>query len=182
MISDLKIEHLAAHPEVLPELRQWFETEWASYYGATGPGDADHDLRSFANRGSLPVGIVAFQNGFLCGVAALKVDSIASHSHLSPWAAAGLVKPSMRGKGIGTRLLAALEEEARKLGFAHIYCGTSTANSLLERFGWDLLERIVHEGDKLGIYHKSLQQGDADGACLSGITGTARSERRNRRT
>lgn len=156
MISDLKTEHPAAHPEALPELRQWFETEWASYYGATGPGDAGPDLESFAHRGSLPVGIVALQSGVLCGVAALKVDSIASHRHLSPWATAGLVKPSMRGQGIGSRLLAALEEEARSLGFAHIYCGTSTANSLLERFGWDLLERIEHEGDKLGIYRKAL--------------------------
>lgn len=156
MTGEVKIEQLAAHPEALSELRRWFETEWASYYAASGPGDAEQDLRAFAHRGSLPVGIVALQDGLLCGVAALKADSIASHSHLSPWAAAGLVKPSMRGKGIGARLVGGLEEEARSLGFARIYCGTSTAGSLLERCGWELAERIIHEGEDLGLYSKAL--------------------------
>ncbi len=147
---------LAAHPEAVPLLREWFEAEWPSYYGASGPGDALRDLQAFANRGSLPVGVVAFREGSLCGVAALKAESIASHRHLTPWAAAGLVKPSERGQGIGSRLLAALEQEARNLGYRQIYCGTSSAQTLLQRCGWQLVETIVHEGENLGIYSKAL--------------------------
>ncbi len=150
------IEPLALHPEALPVLRQWFEEEWASYYGPDGPGDAQRDLMAYANRGSLPVGVVAFRDGVLCGIAALKADSIASHRHLAPWAAAGLVKASERGQGIGAQLLAALEQEARNLGFDQIYCGTSTAESLLTRCGWQLHEHILHEGEGLGIYRKAL--------------------------
>ena len=127
-------------------LQLWFETEWPSYYGTRGPGDARLDLQAFANRGSLPVGVVAFRGGEVCGVAALKAESISSHRHLSPWAAAGLVPPSERGQGIGAQLLAALEREARNLGFQHIYCGTSTAESLLQRSGWQLIE----QPDRLG--------------------------------
>ena len=89
-------------------------------------------------------------------MAALKAESIASHRHLSPWAAAGLVRPSDRGQGIGTHLLAALEQEARNLGFRHIYCGTSTAESLLQRCAWQLIERIIHEGQGLALYRKAL--------------------------
>jgi len=37
--SNLRIEHLADHPEVLPTLRKWFEAEWEPYYGPNGPGD-----------------------------------------------------------------------------------------------------------------------------------------------
>jgi GNAT superfamily N-acetyltransferase len=140
----------------VPLLREWFEAEWPSYYGASGPGDALRDLQAFANRGSLPVGVVAFREGSLCGVAALKAESIASHRHLTPWAAAGLVKPSERGQGIGSRLLAALEQEARNLGYRQIYCGTSSAQTLLQRCGWQLVETIVHEGENLGIYSKAL--------------------------
>lgn len=156
MNSIVKIEQLAMHPEALPPLRHWFETEWPEYYGAGSPGDAQNDLQSFANHDRLPIGVVAFQDGELCGVAALKADSIASHSHLSPWAAAGLVKSSERGKGIGAQLIDALEKQARNLGFPYIYCGTSTANSLLERCGWELMENIIHEGHQLGIYRKAL--------------------------
>lgn len=154
--NSLCIEPLAAHPEVLPALQRWFEAEWPLHYGAGGPGNAQRDLQAFANRGSLPVAVVAFHEGKPCGVAALKAESIASHRHLSPWAAAGLVQPHARGQGIGARLLAALEQEARNLGFPHIHCGTSTAESLLRRCGWQLIEHIAHEGQRLGVYRKAL--------------------------
>lgn len=156
MNETVVIEPLALHPEVLPVLQEWFEAEWASYYGASGPGDAQGDLQAFANQGSLPVGVVAFREGRVCGVAALKAESIATHRHLSPWAAAGLVRPSERGQGIGAQLLVALEQEARNLGFRYIYCATSTADSLLQRCGWELIERIIHEGQGLAIYRKAL--------------------------
>lgn len=156
MDTTIIVEPLAAHREALPRLEEWFKQEWPSYYGSGGPGDARWDLLSFANLGSLPVGVVALRDGKVCGVAALKAESIASHRHLCPWAAAGLVEPALRGQGIGTRLLHALEAQARALGFRRIYCGTSTSTSLLERCGWELMERIVHEGEDLGVYSKVL--------------------------
>jgi GNAT superfamily N-acetyltransferase len=157
MPPGLSIEPLSQHPWAIPVLREWFEAEWPSYYGAGGPGSALLDLQAFAHQGRLPMGVVAMHNGdTLCGVAALKSTSIASHAHLTPWAAAGLVHPSMRGQGIGRLLLGALEQEARKLGFNRIFCGTSTAETLLQRCGWRLLESTIHEGVRLGIYCKAL--------------------------
>jgi GNAT superfamily N-acetyltransferase len=150
------IDSLAAHPEALPVLERLFKTEWPSYYGADGPGDAALDLRSFCNRGSLPVGVVALRNGHVCGVAALKSQSISSHRNLSPWAAAGLVEPSERRRGIGGLLLTALEHEARALGFRFIYCATNTAESLLLRNEWQFVECTVHDGEELRIYSKPL--------------------------
>jgi GNAT superfamily N-acetyltransferase len=154
--GSVSFEPLAEHRELLPILQQWFEAEWPSYYCADGPGDAQRDLIAFANRGSLPVGILAFRNGSVCGIAALKAESIATHKHLSPWAAAGFVVLSERGQRVGTGLIAALEQEARTLGFRHIYCATSTAESLLRSSGWQFLERIVHDNEPLGIYRKAL--------------------------
>lgn len=88
------------------------------------------------------MGVIALQSGILCGVAALKRESIASHAHLSPWAAAGFVHPSVRRQGIGALLLAALEHQARELGFRRIHCGTSSAQALLEACA-DALRRRV---------------------------------------
>lgn len=156
MPQGFSIEPLAQHQQAIAVLREWFEAEWPSYYGAGGRGSALSDLQACANEGSLPVGVVALRAGSVCGVAALKAESIASHLHLSPWAAAGLVHPSMRGQGIGSLLLGALEEQARKLGFTRIFCGTSTAQSLLQRCGWQLLENINHEGKSLGVFNKAL--------------------------
>ena len=152
----MQIEPLASHPEVLPQLQVWFELQWPDYYGTAERGSAEQDLRIYSNRKGLPYGVVAFRDGLVCGVAALKADSIASHAHLSPWAAAGLVRRELRRQGIGEQLVLALERHARTLGFSRIYSGTSTADALLQRIGWQLLERVDHEGQALRIYEKAL--------------------------
>lgn len=152
----ITIEPLAHHKDLLPLLEQWFITAWPNWYGPAGPGDARHDLNNFARRGTLPTGLLAFMDGNVCGVAALKADSIESHAHLTPWAAAGLVAPHLRGQGIGARLLGALEDKARRLGHTHIHCATATAESLLLRCGGEVLERIHHDGQRLGVFRKAL--------------------------
>ena len=117
MSPDLRIGYLADHPEALPTLERLFESEWAAYYGADGPGNAQQDLAAYSNRGELPLGLVAFMGSEPCGVAALKADSISSHKHLTPWVGGGMVAPQFRRQGIGARLVSALEEVARNLGF-----------------------------------------------------------------
>jgi GNAT superfamily N-acetyltransferase len=156
MDRTLRVEWLADHPEVLPILREWFETEWEAYYGPAGPGNAQQDLAAYASRCALPIGVIAFWENQLCGVAALKPASIATHSHLAPWAAAGLVSPPYRRRGIGTTLVRALEDLARHLGYARIYCGTSTASRLLKRRGWHIMDRVTDDGENVAIYQKTL--------------------------
>jgi N-acetylglutamate synthase-like GNAT family acetyltransferase len=41
-----------------------------------------------------------------------------------------------RGKGIGTSLIGAIEDEPRRLGFSAIYVSTDSAVSVLLRRGW----------------------------------------------
>ena len=62
----------------------------------------------------------------------------------------------LRGRGIGQQLVFALEERAKAMGFDRIYCATGTAEGLLQRSGWRLSERIIHEGEALGVYEKAL--------------------------
>jgi GNAT superfamily N-acetyltransferase len=155
MPNKLVIDPLGRHPQALAELVDMFEAEWPEWYRC-GRGSAQADLQAYSNQNTLPVGVLALSDEQVCGVAALKAESIASHPHLSPWAAAGLVKSAMRGQGIGLQLLLALEEQARLLKFKRIYCATSTADTLLERAGWQVLERIRHEGKALTIYEKLL--------------------------
>jgi GNAT superfamily N-acetyltransferase len=100
--------------------------------------------------------VVAFYENELCGVAALKSESITTHSHLGPWAAAGLVSPVYRRRGIGSALVRALEETARSLGYTQIYCGTRSANRILERRDWQFMEQVTYNGEEVSIYQKAL--------------------------
>jgi GNAT superfamily N-acetyltransferase len=152
----VRIGYLVDHPEVLPTLERLFQSEWAAYYGGAGPGNAHQDLVAYSNRSQLPVGVVALLGSEPCGVAALKADSISTHKHLTPWIGGGMVAPQFRRHGIGARLISALEDVARNLGFTTVYSGTSTANSLLIREGWRFMEAVQHDGEVVSIYEKAL--------------------------
>lgn len=151
------VRALREHPEHCAFFAAAFEAEWPTWYGPGGPGDAMADLLSFANgQGAIPVGVVALErNGEPIGVAALKATSVPSHSHLTPWAAAGYVAPAWRRQGVGALLLEALLREAARLGHATVFCATSTSASLLERQGWHLLESVRHEGHALQVFRSS---------------------------
>lgn len=156
MVDSVTLSRLADHAELLPILEAWFASEWPSWYGLGGRGNAKKDLLSYSNRGCLPVGLVALRGNELCGIAALKSEPFPSHPHLSPWVGAALVDPSLRRQGIGAKLIQGLESEAKVLGYRRAYCATGSAASLLERCNWRLIERVQHEGEQLSVYEKAL--------------------------
>ena len=99
--------------------------------------------------------MVVFEGQVPIGAGALKAQSIPSHSHLSPWAAAGYVLPPHRGRGVGAVLLQGLVAKAQALGYIHVYCGTSTAENLLTRSGWLPLETTSLEGKLLTVFRSA---------------------------
>ena len=139
----------------MPLLASWFIEEWPEWYGQGGRGNALADLNAFAtSQWELPIGFIAFDENSPVGVAALKAESLPTHRHLCPWAAAALVLPSHRGRGIGAELLGVVVRHAATLGYHRVYCGTATAIALLRRSGWSELEVIQHEGESIVIFSK----------------------------
>lgn len=156
MTSPVAIEPLARHRNLMPLVAQWFTSEWPLWYGPGGQGDVTNDVEAFAtSEATLPVGMVIYENLVPVGAGALKAKSIASHPHLCPWAAAGYVLPLYRGRGIGALLLQGLVAKAQALGFERVYCGTSTAERLLSRAGWQPVEVIEHSGKPLTIFQSA---------------------------
>lgn len=150
------VSPLTQYREFVPLLSSWFVEEWPEWYGPGGRGNAVADLTAFATSESkLPVGFIALEKSGPVGVMALKAESLPTHRYLCPWAAAGLVLPSHRGRGIGAQLLGVLVQQASALGYPRVYCGTATAVSLLCRSGWSELETIQHEGEAIAIFSKA---------------------------
>ncbi len=156
MSPTLTVEPLARHRDWLPLLAEWFVSEWPGWYGPGGEGNLSLDLETFAaSETSLPIGFVALMDNKPIGAGALKAESIPSHKHLTPWAAAGYVLPSSRGRGIGAALLKSMLVHAQSLGHKHVYCGTSTAESLLLRSGWVAIEVTQHAGKALTVFRSA---------------------------
>jgi GNAT superfamily N-acetyltransferase len=137
--NNLNIGLLADHVDVIPALVEWFESEWEPYYGPSGPGDADVDLRAAAKRTSLPICLVAFVGDELVGTIALKEASI-SHPELKPWGAAMLVHTAWRRRGVGGALVEASETLARDQGCSRLYMSTDAANSILKARAWKAID------------------------------------------
>jgi GNAT superfamily N-acetyltransferase len=156
MPSSVVVAPMAEHHAHLPLVAEWFVSEWPNWYGPGGPGNVSADVAAFAESETiLPVGVLAFLKGRPVGAGALKAESITSHKHLSPWAAAGYVVPELRGQGIGSALLASLVAKGRAMGYETIYCGTSTAQSLLMRCGWQAIDSMVVEGKQLTVFRSA---------------------------
>ncbi len=118
-------------------LAEWFIEEWTPWYGPAGQGDAVADLAACKNRDALPLCLLALNaEGEVLGTAALKADSVGSAHAAGPWLAALLVGQPYRGKGIATALVAAVENEAARMGFDAIYTSTDSAEGLVTRRGW----------------------------------------------
>lgn len=149
---------LRRRPEFCAFFAQQFESEWPKWYGPGGQGNAREDLEAFANsEGNVPVGVAAIDEADSpIGIAALKAVSIATHTHLGPWATAGYVVPDHRRAGIGAQLLSALLAEAQRLGFHTIYCATASAVTLLEREDWRQIDAVVHDGETQFVFSKAV--------------------------
>jgi GNAT superfamily N-acetyltransferase len=152
----LQIAPLSEHRTWVPSLALWLEREWPDWYGPDGPGDAADELNEAADPDRLPVAVVALLGGVPCGISTLRTtDAAAAQTGYGPWVGGGLVRDDLRGRGIGARLLEAMADEARRLGFATIYCSTRRAQRLLERGGWTPIGTITHEGAPLAIYRRT---------------------------
>ena len=153
MTQRVIIERLSEHRDLVPLVASWLQAEWPDWYGTSGKGSAHEDVLEYAGAGkTIPFGVVAFRDGVPCGFGALKNDAIPPGSDRGPWVGAGYVLPELRGQGIGALVLRALTGEARRLGFLHVYCGTSTSTSLLRREGWRELEVVPHEGAQVVVF------------------------------
>lgn len=154
---DIEVRYLVEVPTALPILAQWFKEEWGPYYGPTGTGNAEADLKASCQRDELPIGFVAVSNeDEVLGTIALKSSSI-SHHHLGPWAAAFLVGKDHRRRGVGYTLIAHLEDVARRLGFESVYMSTDGATSIVERRGWRQFDKAESLRGPVRVYEKQLQ-------------------------
>ena len=161
----VRILHLLDAREAMPTLVRWFEEEWAPWYGPSGPGDAESDLAACRGRDMLPICLVALDaENEMLGTAALKTESVGSELGFGPWLAAFLVGREHRGRGVGAALVAAIEDEARRLGFEAVYTSTDVAEGMLERRGWEAIATTLSLRGPITVYRRGLREdGPPDG-------------------
>jgi len=130
---------LADHAGFIDILVQWYEREWAPYYGEQGPGDARTDLESRCNHERLPIGFVAIEDDRILGTAALDHDAATG---MTPSVVGLLVAPEHRRRGVANRLLDFAEGLARELGYDELFMSTTVLGELARRRGWQVQSNV----------------------------------------
>lgn len=155
-MDNVKIACLADHADQLVALAAALHEQDWEHFSERTPADVAADLALSLQRDVLPLTLIALRNGVCVGTATLRHDSITTHSHLGPWIAAFYVRPELRGRGIGRKLVAAIEATAQRLGFARLYAGSGRAASLFERAGWQVMERVSYHGEEIAILRREF--------------------------
>ncbi|MFQ5972270.1 MAG: GNAT family N-acetyltransferase [Alphaproteobacteria bacterium] len=141
---EAKVVLLADRPGLIPALAVWFARVWEPYYGPDGPGDAMADLQAGCQKDQLPIYLVAMSaDGKALGTASLKDLSAADRPDLGPWLTALAVPPEHAGQGVAELLVAAIEDEAKRLGQSAIYCDANTDETLKSPSGWEEVDAFL---------------------------------------
>ena len=132
----LTIAYLADHPVHVPELAGRHYSQWAHLYPGETLADFENHLRASAQRGQIPLTVVALAGGEPTGSASLIAHDLDSHPELSPWLANVHVAPPFRSRGIGTTLVKRIINEAFILGVPAVYLFTTGQPDFYSRLGW----------------------------------------------
>lgn len=111
------------------------EESWASFYERAKSADYtawhgnDQELIYIAKADEVILGTIALAS----------FDDLEEFRHLSPWVAAFIVNPELRGQGYGTLILSACEKEAKSLGIQRLYLWTEDQMSFYQRRGYEFI-------------------------------------------
>lgn len=112
----------------VPEHRQTVASLIHHEFWTTVPGASVEKMAARLSRAcspdELPLCLVALGGGRVRGVVNLVDNDDDNHVDWHPWLAGMVVAEGWRGQGIGSALVLALLEHARRLGFARVYFGT----------------------------------------------------------
>jgi GNAT superfamily N-acetyltransferase len=152
----MELSYLADHPEYLPVVASWLHDEWGWFRPGSTLESRLESLGRHLNRDRLPIALVAHEGGRILGTASLRAQDMDTRPDLTPWLASVFVAPDARTRGIGTRLVTAIETLARQLGFDYLHLVTFDKSAYYSKRGWSELERTLYRDEPAVIMGKSL--------------------------
>ncbi|MBN1686643.1 MAG: GNAT family N-acetyltransferase [Spirochaetales bacterium] len=154
--KQLTVDFLKNYPQYLESVAKWIFAEWGS---SSGDPTVDSTRVRIAKRmrdDAIPLTMIALLDGEPAGTVSLKIDDMDTRPDLTPWLAGVYVKEGMRERGIGSVMVKAAEETAKRLGTRRLYLFTPNRRSFYERMMWDFLENAEYRGEQVTIMAKNL--------------------------
>jgi len=113
-------------------------------------------LVEFVARQDYEIALLAEVEGRPAGTCLFVRREIDPVHELTPWLAGLYVAPEFRNRFIARDLVAAIEDQARKVGCQRLHLYTSGAETYYARLGWRVLEHFPWDGEPFALMHRDL--------------------------
>nr|WP_280549204.1 GNAT family N-acetyltransferase [Halomonas sp. 11-S5] len=135
-------------------LAQWIHDTWGHLHPGRRLDTATALLREECAAGGVPSVFAALHGDTPVGTASLVADDMSDRRDLTPWLASVFVRPGWRGRGIASRLVQRVEDEAQAHGVEHFYLYTPDQQPLYRRLGWRDIEARDYRGETVTIMRR----------------------------
>lgn len=162
-----RIVTTAERPDLAPVVAAWL---WESFARARGRSFEEtlEAVQASVMASSMPRTFVLLVDDRPVGTASLAEQDLEERPDLTPWLADVFVEPESRGRGLAADLIAAVENECRKMAIPTLWLYTRTAENVYARAGWRTVAAVAHNAKSYALMRRDLQTG----ACDRGQSGT----------
>jgi N-acetylglutamate synthase-like GNAT family acetyltransferase len=152
----MEIEYLADHAHVIPTLTQWAYEEWSYLHPERTYSEVERLISEGCNKENIPISLVAMDKGEVIGWAALKASDFKARPDLGPWLGGLYVDKPQRNKGVGTKLVQAIENLAVQLEVRQLFLVTDDAENFYAQLGWSVRERTESQDISVVVMEKTI--------------------------
>ncbi|MFG6178897.1 GNAT family N-acetyltransferase [Halomonas sp. THAF12] len=156
MDSGLPLVRIDAHSPHVATLAGWTHAEWGHLNPGQDLAAAIAHFRADCGPAGVPSVFAVMDDERPVGMASLVVDDMSDRRELTPWLASVYVLPEWRGRGIASRLVRRVEEEAWAHGVERFYLYTPDQQALYRRLGWRDVEEREYRGEAVTIMRRDV--------------------------
>jgi GNAT superfamily N-acetyltransferase len=152
-LPSFNVINLKAEPQYIPILADWHHHEWASLNPGQTVDQRIESMQAYLSDDLIPSTFIA-KGTHLMGSAAIIESDMDNRPELTPWLASVFVAKEFRNRGVGSRLVKHVMDEARKAVIKELYLFTPDRVSFYERLGWRFLDYEEYRGLGDGDEHQ----------------------------
>jgi N-acetylglutamate synthase-like GNAT family acetyltransferase len=144
----MQIDYLARHPEWIPIIAEWSYSAWHKYDPTLTVERSLRSINKRLNTDQIPLTLVAIHNNRPIATASLKESvPVSNVPGNKVWLGSLYVEPNYRNKGIGSKMLKSIYNEAIRLGQNEIYLFSSDSQmpNWYAMHGWEVVNKLPYQ-------------------------------------
>lgn len=161
---EISLVPLSESPKDADRALSWALDLWGDHYPNYSPQDwanfysnsARSDYESWVGDGQELVFIAKQGEEVVGTIGLVDFDELDEFRHLTPWIAAFIVKPGVRGEGLGSQILTLLEEKAKSMGIEVLHLWTEDQSDFYRKRGYRLFSTSKLGSLDIGVMRKNL--------------------------